>query len=65
MKPVDILKKLIEFPTFQTSPDRVEEGMKDCARYLSDQLVALGFKVRVDDLSSVTGERVLAVRRCS
>jgi acetylornithine deacetylase/succinyl-diaminopimelate desuccinylase-like protein len=58
MKPVDILKKLIGFPTFQTSPDRVEEGMKDCARYLSDQLVALGFKVRVDDLFNVTGERV-------
>jgi acetylornithine deacetylase/succinyl-diaminopimelate desuccinylase-like protein len=57
MKPVEILKKLIGFPTFQTSPDRVEEGMKECARYLSDQLVALGFKVRVDDLFNVTGER--------
>jgi len=57
MKPVEILKKLIGFPTFQTSPDEVEEGMKECAGYLSDQLVALGFRVRVDDLFNVTGER--------
>ncbi len=58
MKPVEVLKKLVEFPTFQTSLDRVEEGMKDCARYLSDQLEGLGFKVKVDDLFNVTGERV-------
>ncbi len=63
MKPVEILKRLIEFPTFQTSLDRVEEGMKDCARYLSDQLVALGFKVRVDDLFNVTGERAFGGKK--
>jgi acetylornithine deacetylase/succinyl-diaminopimelate desuccinylase-like protein len=57
MKPVEILKKLIGFPTYQTTPDKVAEGMKDCARFLSDRLEELGFKVRVDELFSVTGER--------
>jgi len=57
MKPVEILKQLIEFPTFQTTPDKVAEGMKDCAHFLSDQLEAFGFAVKVDDLFNVTAER--------
>jgi len=57
MKPIEILKKLIEFPTYQTTLDKVEEGMKDCAHCLSDQLEALGFQVKTDDLCNVTGER--------
>ena len=57
MKPVEILKQLIEFPTYQTTLDKVEEGMKDCARFLSDELEGLGFRVKVDDLCNVTGER--------
>ena len=63
MKPVEILKRLIEFRTFQTSVDRVEEGMKDCARYLSDQLEGLGFRVKVDDLFNVTAERAFGGKR--
>jgi acetylornithine deacetylase/succinyl-diaminopimelate desuccinylase-like protein len=31
--------------------------MKDCARFLSDSLEELGFRVTVDDLCNVTGER--------
>ncbi len=57
MKPVGILKQLIEFPTYQVTLDKVEEGMKDCAHYLSDQLEALGFQVETDDLFNVTAER--------
>jgi acetylornithine deacetylase/succinyl-diaminopimelate desuccinylase-like protein len=63
MKPVEVLKKLIGFPTFQVSADQVEEGMKDCAGFLSDQLEGLGFKVRVDDLFNVTGERAFGGKR--
>jgi len=58
MKPVEILKQLIKFPTYQMSLDKVEDGMKDCARFLSDELEGLGFRVKVDDLCNVTGERV-------
>ena len=57
VNPVEILKQLIEFPTYQVTPDRVEEGMKDCAHYLSDQLEALGFQVKADELFNVTAER--------
>ncbi len=57
MKPVEILKQLIAFPTYQVTLDEVEEGMKDCAGFLSGQLEALGFRVEVDDLCNVTGER--------
>jgi succinyl-diaminopimelate desuccinylase len=63
MKPVEVLKRLIGFPTFQISADRVEEGMKDCARYLSDQLERLGFKVRVDELFNVTAERAFGGKK--
>ena len=35
---VEVLKQLIKFPTYQMSLDKVEDGMKDCARFLSDEL---------------------------
>jgi len=57
MKPVGILKQLIRFPTYQVAPDRVEKGMQDCAHYLSEQLEAFGFRVKLDDLFNVTAER--------
>jgi len=57
MDPLEILKQLVKFPTYQVTPDKVEEGMKDCASFLSDQLEKLGFKVKVDELFNVTAER--------
>lgn len=57
MNPVEILKQLIKFPTYQVTSDKVEEGMKDCASFLSDHLVRLGFNVSVDELFNVTAER--------
>jgi len=57
MKPVEILKQLVEFPTYQITPDKVERGMQDCAHYLSGQLEALGFQVKLDALFNVTAER--------
>ena len=57
VKPVEILKQLIEFPTYQVTLDKVEKGMKECAHYLSDQLEALGFQVKTDELFNVTAER--------
>jgi acetylornithine deacetylase/succinyl-diaminopimelate desuccinylase-like protein len=49
--PVDFLRKLVEFPTFE------REGMKACARYLSAELRSLGFEVEVDRLDNVYGEK--------
>lgn len=57
MNPVEILKHLIEFPTYQVSPDKVEEGMKNCASFLSANLENLGFSVRIDELFNVTAEK--------
>jgi acetylornithine deacetylase/succinyl-diaminopimelate desuccinylase-like protein len=37
--------------------------MKDCAHYLSDQLEALGFTVKVDDLFNVTAERAFGGKK--
>jgi acetylornithine deacetylase/succinyl-diaminopimelate desuccinylase-like protein len=54
---VDVLKRLVEFSSYQVSLDKVEVGMKECASYLSQSLEALGFKVEVDELFNVTGER--------
>lgn len=54
---VDVLKRLVGFPSYQVTSDRVEEGMKECASFLSQSLEALGFKVEVDELFNVTGER--------
>jgi len=58
MNPVEILKRLIEFPTYQITPDKVEDGMKDCASFLSGHLEQLGFNVKVDELFNITAERV-------
>jgi len=58
MNPVEILEQLVRFPTYQVALDKVEDGMKDCASFLSDHLERLGFKVKVDELFNVTAERV-------
>jgi succinyl-diaminopimelate desuccinylase len=58
MDSVDILKRLIKFPTYQVSEGEVEEGMKQCAGFLADYLEKIGFQVRVDDLHNVAGERI-------
>jgi len=54
----------VKFPTYQVSLDKVEDGMKDCASFLSDHLERLGFKVKVDELFNVTGERVFDGEKC-
>ncbi len=54
---IDALKQLVEFPSYQVSFDRVEEGMKECASFLSQSLEASGFEVEIDELLNVTGER--------
>jgi len=59
MNPVEILRQLIKFPTYQVTPDKVEDGMKDCASFLSDHLEELGFKAKIDELFNVTAERTL------
>jgi acetylornithine deacetylase/succinyl-diaminopimelate desuccinylase-like protein len=57
MDSVEILKRLIEFPTFQVSEGEVEEGMKQCASFLKEYLERIGFQVKVDDLSNVVAEK--------
>jgi acetylornithine deacetylase/succinyl-diaminopimelate desuccinylase-like protein len=57
MDPLTILQRLIEFPTYQKQPDRIAQGMKDCAAFLSSSLEELGFSVSVDQLYNVTGEK--------
>jgi len=57
MSSVEILKHLIRFPTYQISPDKVEEGMKNCASFLSANLRNLGFSVKIDELFNVTAEK--------
>ena len=63
MNPVEILKQLIKFPTYQVTLDKVEEGMKDCVSFLSDYLKSLGFKVKVDELFNVTAEKVFGGKK--
>jgi len=55
--PVEILKELIEFPTFQEEPDKIPDGMKECSKFLINHLEALDFKVNVDELLNVTAEK--------
>jgi len=55
--PVRILERLIEFPTYQVAPDKVAEGMKECASYLRSHLEQLGFSVKIDELFNITAER--------
>jgi acetylornithine deacetylase/succinyl-diaminopimelate desuccinylase-like protein len=54
MSALDILQKLIEFPTYE--PD----GMRKCAEFLSNELSRVGFNVTVDKLSNVYGLREFA-----
>jgi acetylornithine deacetylase/succinyl-diaminopimelate desuccinylase-like protein len=63
MNPVEILKQLIKFPTYQSAPGKVEEGMKDCASFLSEELKKLGFSVKIDQLCSVTAEKTFAGKK--
>ncbi len=48
----------MKFPTYQVTPDKVADGMKDCASFLSAHLETLGFRVNVDELFNVTGEKI-------
>ena len=48
---VDILEELTEFPTYE------ERGMKLCSEFLFNGLKSLGFKVEVDELDNVYGEK--------
>jgi len=48
---IDILSKLTEFPTYQ------EDGMRDCAQYLSNELSKSGYNVIVDRLNNVLGTK--------
>lgn len=57
MDSIEILKRLIRFPTFQVSEGEVEEGMKQCAGFLVNSLKEIGFKVTVDDLCNVAAEK--------
>jgi len=57
MDALEVLKQLIRFPSYQTSVDKVADGMKECALFLSQILQSMGFKVEVDDLFNVTAER--------
>jgi acetylornithine deacetylase/succinyl-diaminopimelate desuccinylase-like protein len=63
MDSVEVLKQLIEFPTYQVTEDKVEEGMKQCASFLSNHLEKFGFKVRVDDLFNVVAEKTFAGKK--
>lgn len=45
--PVDILQRLVEFPTYEA------DGMRRCAEFISNELSRLGFSVTVDKLNSV------------
>jgi hypothetical protein len=65
MDSAELLKRLIEFPTFQVSEGEVEEGMKQCAGFLSDYLEKIGFKVRVDNLCNVAQKKPLTERKPS
>lgn len=49
--PVATLSRLIVFPTYE------ETGMRTCAEFLSSELSKLGFRVEVDRLWNVFGEK--------
>ena len=50
--PIDILRKLTEFPTYEKS------GMQECAEFLATQVQGLGFRVEVDKLNNVFAEKI-------
>ena len=49
--PVEILRKLTEFPTYE------EAGMHSCAEFLSSELAKLKFRVSSDKLNNVYAEK--------
>jgi acetylornithine deacetylase/succinyl-diaminopimelate desuccinylase-like protein len=49
--PIDILRKLVEFPTYE------KNGMRECAEFLAAETQRLGFRVEVDKLNSVFAEK--------
>ncbi len=49
---VDILSKLIEFPTYE------KNGMQECAKFLATETQRLGFRVEVDKLNNVFAEKI-------
>jgi len=51
MSSTEVLHRLVSFPTYQL------DGMRNCAKFLSDQLIRLGFNVTVDKLDNVLGTR--------
>jgi succinyl-diaminopimelate desuccinylase len=48
---VQTLSRLVEFPTYE------EDGMNRCAEFLSSQLKMMGYRVEVDKLGNVFGEK--------
>jgi acetylornithine deacetylase/succinyl-diaminopimelate desuccinylase-like protein len=51
---VDILRKLVEFPTYEP------EGMRKCSEFLSNELRRAGFSVVVDQVDNVYGTKEFA-----
>jgi acetylornithine deacetylase/succinyl-diaminopimelate desuccinylase-like protein len=51
VSPVDILQKLVEFPTYKA------DGMRKCAEFISNKLRSAGFNVVVDKLHNVYGTK--------
>ena len=49
--PIDILRKLVEFPTYE------KNGMRECAGFLAAETQRLGFRIEVDKLNSVFAEK--------
>ncbi|MGA3108866.1 MAG: M20/M25/M40 family metallo-hydrolase [Candidatus Bathyarchaeia archaeon] len=49
--PIDILRKLVEFPTYE------KNGMRECAEFLVAETQRLGFRVEIDKLNSVFAEK--------
>jgi acetylornithine deacetylase/succinyl-diaminopimelate desuccinylase-like protein len=54
MSAVDILRKLVEFPTYE------QDGTHKCAESLSNELSSAGFHVAVDEFDNVYGSREFA-----
>ena len=54
MDTTDLLRKLVEFPSYEP------EGMRRCAEFLSNELRQMGFDVSVDKLNNVFGTKEFA-----
>ena len=55
MSTTEILQKLVEFSTYETT------GMRDCSEFLSKELSRLGFNVSIDKLYNVFGTKEYGV----